>query len=59
MGYVQCFCDDEVANGEQLNKEYGPNGEQICLEYIHQIFPTFIFANGITVVIIAVNFILK
>ena len=57
IGYVQCFCDEKSAEGNPPDQEY--DGKQICLEYDEQYMPTLIFANGITVVIIAVNFILK
>ena len=38
---------------------YGPNGEQICLEYYEQIMPTLFFSNGITVAIVVINVCLK
>ena len=59
QGYVQCFCDEKFSQGDSADQGYGPNDDQICLEYYEQIMPTLIFSNGITVVIIAVNFILK
>ena len=45
--------------GDAPDTEYGPYGEQICLEYYEQIMPTMFFSNGITVVIVVVNVILK
>ena len=45
--------------GDAPDTEYGPDGEQICLEYYEQIMPTMFFSNGITVVIVVVNLILK
>lgn len=58
-GYVQCFCDEKFSDGYAPDTAFGSNGERICQEYYEQIMPTLFFSNGITVVIVVVNVILK
>jgi hypothetical protein len=56
-GYVQCFCDAKLLAGDLPDKEY--EGVEVCLAYNESLFPTLIFTNGIMVLIIGINVILK
>ena len=56
-GYVQCFCDARAADGDLPEEKYG--GVKVCQAYIESLFPTLIFTNGIMVLIIGINIILR
>ena len=56
-GYVQCFCDAKALDGDTPETEY--DGLAICEDYINSLFPTLIFTNGIMVLIITINVILR
>ena len=58
-GYVVCFCDEKALAGDEPEKLYGSNDQPVCEDYINQIFPTMLITNGIMVVIIGINLILK
>ena len=56
-GYVQCFCDAKALEGDAPDTMY--HEEKVCQAYIDSLFPTLIFTNGIMVLIIAINVILR
>ena len=56
-GYVQCFCDAKALEGDAPDTKY--DGEAICQEYQDSIFPTLVFTNGITGLIVGINIILR
>jgi len=58
-GYVQCFCDAALLDGDEADKAYGVEGVKVCEEYEASLFPTLIWTNAIMVIIITVNTILK
>ena len=58
-GYVQCFCNDEQTDGAEADAVYGPKKIPVCQDYFDSQFTTLILTNGITVIIIAINYLLK
>ena len=56
-GYVQCFCDAKALDGDKPDTAY--DGVTICQEYQDSIFPTLVFTNGITGLIVVINVILR
>ena len=58
-GYVQCFCNDRYDAGDLSDATYGDEELPICLDYFDSMFTTLLLTNGIMVVIIAINYILK
>lgn len=58
-GYVQCFCNDQKADGAEPDALYGVKEYPVCQDYFSSQFTTLLLTNGITVVIIAVNYLLK
>jgi len=62
-GYVQCFCDDRAAAGDETDALYKASETTkelpVCQDYFDSAFTTLILTNGIMVVIIAINYILK
>lgn len=61
-GYVQCFCTDRAAAGDATDATYNnAKGQEftVCQDYFDSAFTTLILTNGIMVLIIAINYILK
>lgn len=58
-GYVQCFCTDRAAAGDETDATYGLKKLAVCEPYFNSQFTTMLLTNGISYSIIAVNYLLK
>jgi hypothetical protein len=58
-GYVQCFCDANELDGALPDATYGDKNTLVCQAYKEAYLPTQITTNGITVLIVVINIILK
>ena len=61
-GYVQCFCDERAIQGDLPDQKYTDyNGDEtvVCQDYMDALIPTLIAYNGVTVFIVALNYVLK
>ena len=54
-GYLQCFCDQQTADGIASDAPYGPDGAQICADYSFYAYLALGIGNAITGFIVVVN----
>ena len=59
-GHVQCFCDKMASEEDKpADEEYGEDSLMICQDYQHSKLTTFFATNGITLIITAINQVLR
>ena len=56
---MQCFCDANALDGALPDATYGVEDVLVCQAYLEAYLPTQITTNGITVLIVVINVILK